>query len=73
MATTIQISRDLQQELNKMKLFDRETYEEVIWGVIEDSKELSQETKNGIIEARKQFAKGEFITLSDLEKEYGIK
>jgi predicted transcriptional regulator len=73
MATTIQISNDLQQELNKMKLFDRETYEEVIWNVIEDSKELSEETKKEIVEAREEYAKGEFVTLSDLEKEYGIK
>ena len=42
--TTIQISQDLQQELNKMKLFSRETYEEVIWNLIEDTKELSEET-----------------------------
>jgi hypothetical protein len=56
-----------------MKLFDRETYEGVIWDVIEDSKELSEETKKDIIEARKQYVEGEFITLSDLEKEYSIK
>ena len=40
--TTIQISQDLQKELNEMKLFSRETYEEVIWNVIEDTKELSE-------------------------------
>ena len=35
MATTIQISEGLQTELSKRKLFDRETYEEVIWDALE--------------------------------------
>ena len=67
---TIQISQDLQKELNKRKLFSRETYEEVIWDVIEDTKELNEETKRNIAEARAQIARGEFITLSDLKKKY---
>ena len=71
-STTIQISQELQHELNKMKLFSRETYEEVIWNTIEDTKELSKETKKDIIEARKQISKGEFITLSDLKKKYNL-
>lgn len=71
--TTIQISQNLQKELNKMKLFSRETYEEVIWNVIEDTKELSEETKKDIIEARKQIANGKFATLSNLKKKYNIK
>ena len=71
-STTIQISQELQYELNKMKLFSRETYEEVIWNVIEDTRELSDETKKEIIEARKQISKGEFVTLSDLKKKYKL-
>ncbi len=72
MATTIQISNDLQQELNKMKLFTRETYEEVIWNAIEDTKELSEQTKKEILESRKEIADGKFVTLSELEKKYNI-
>ncbi|MFT4244467.1 MAG: hypothetical protein ACMXYB_03360 [Candidatus Woesearchaeota archaeon] len=71
-STTIQISSELQQELNKMKLFDRETYEEVIWNIIEDSKELSEQTKKDIELSRKEISKGEFVTLSDLKKKYNI-
>ena len=70
--TTIQISQELQQELNKMKLFERETYEDVIWNVIEDTRELSEETKKDITEARAEYAKGEFVTLEEIEKEYGL-
>ncbi len=71
-STTIQISSDLQQELNKMRLFTRETYEEVIWNVIEDTKELSKQTKEDIIRAREEIKIGEFVTLSDLKKKYKI-
>ena len=67
MAITIQISQDLQQELNKMKLFERETYEEVIWNIIEDTKELSKETKREIEEAR-----AEFVSFEEIKKEYGL-
>ena len=70
--TTIQISQELQNELSKMKLFSRETYEEVIWNTIEDSKELSEETKKEIAEARKSVAAGNFITLSDFKKKYNV-
>ncbi|MBL7051330.1 hypothetical protein ISS04_04205 [Candidatus Woesearchaeota archaeon] len=71
-STTIQISQDLQQELNKMKLFSRETYEEVIWSVIEDTKELSEQTKIDIIKSRKEISEGKFITLSNLKKKHNI-
>ena len=71
-STTIQISQDLQEELNKMKLFSRETYEEVIWNVIEDTKELSEQTKQDILKARQEIAEGKFITLTDIKKQYNI-
>jgi len=71
-STTIQISSDLQQELNKMKLFNRETYEEVIWNIIEDTKELSEQTKKDIALSRKEISEGKSVTLSDLKKKYNL-
>ncbi|MFT4344056.1 MAG: hypothetical protein ACMXYE_04905 [Candidatus Woesearchaeota archaeon] len=71
-STTIQISSDLQQELNKMKLFSRETYEEVIWNIIEDTKELSEQTKKDIALSRKEISEGKYVTLSNLKKKYNI-
>ena len=71
-STTIQISSNLQQELNKMKLFNRETYEEVIWNIIEDTKELSEQTKKNIALSRKEISEGKFITLADLKKKYNL-
>ncbi|MDP4039761.1 MAG: hypothetical protein Q8P57_04240 [Candidatus Pacearchaeota archaeon] len=71
-STTIQISSNLQQELNKMKLFNRETYEEVIWNIIEDTKELSEQTRKDIALSRKEISEGKFVTLSDLKKKYNL-
>ena len=72
MATTIQISKDLQEELNKRKLFDRETYEEVIWDLMEDTLELNEETKREIKEARERVKSGKFITLEYAKKGLGF-
>ncbi|MEK6916259.1 MAG: hypothetical protein AABW92_00805 [Nanoarchaeota archaeon] len=72
MATTIQITEDLQKELSKRKLVDKETYEEVIWNLIEDNMELSEETKRDIEEARKQIKQGNFVTLDEAKKRLGL-
>mgnify|MGYP001230369957 CR=1 FL=1 len=73
MATTIQISANLQNELIERKISDRETYEEVIWDLIEDTKELSEETKREIKESREEFKEGNFSTLEDVEKRLGLR
>ncbi len=56
--------------MNRMKLFSRETYEEVIWNIIKDTKELSVETKKEIATSRKEISEGKFVNLSDLKKKY---
>jgi hypothetical protein len=43
MPTTIQVSEKLQKELAERKLHDKETYEEVIWDLMEDALELGKE------------------------------
>lgn len=73
MATTIQISEDLQKELAKRKLFDRETYEEVIWDLIEDTQELDEETKHDIEEAREDYREGRVYTLEEVKKRHGLR
>jgi len=72
MITTIQISTDLQDALNKRKFFNRETYEEVIWDLLEDTLELKEETKAEIEEARLEIEKGNFMTHDEVKKELGI-
>ena len=69
MATTIQISGELQKELNRKKLYDRETYEELLWNMIEDTTELSEETKKELAEARKEISEGKIHTFDEVKKE----
>jgi len=72
MDTTVQISKDLLETLKKRKLATRESYESVIWDLLEDTMELSEETKKNIEEGRKQIERGETISLSKLKKKYGL-
>lgn len=72
MDTTIQISKRLQQELLKRKFFNKETYEEIIWGIIEDTSELNEQTKKDIAEARAQIKAGKVHTLAKVKKELGL-
>ena len=69
MATTIQISQELQKELTKKKLFEKETYEEVIWDLIEDRKELSEETERNIEASLKEIKEGKVHRWEDIKKE----
>ena len=72
MATTIQISKDLQQEMVERKLFDNETYEEVIWNLIEDVMEISEETMKGLRLAEKDVEEGRIHSLSDVKRELNV-
>ena len=69
MSTTIQISEKLLDTLKKRKMRERESYEEVIWDLLEDTMELSEQTKRDIEESRKQIKEGKFKTLSQIKKE----
>ena len=70
--TTIQVSAGLAEELRDRKLYDNESYEDVILDLIEDTLELSEETKKDIEEARSEIERGEYVTFEELKKELGI-
>ncbi len=72
MPTTIQISEKLQKELTRRKLYDKETYEEIIWDLMEDSLELSEETKKELAQARQEIKEGKYHTLEEIKKELGL-
>ena len=57
MATTIQVSEKLVDTLKKRKLYDKESYEEIIWDLVEDSTEINDETKRDIEIARAEITK----------------
>ena len=73
MATTIQVSRELLETLQKKKLYSKESYEEVIWDLVEDTMELSEETKIDIEAARAEVKAGKVYTLSEVKKKLGLK
>jgi hypothetical protein len=69
MDTTIQISKKLQKELLKRKLYDKETYEEIIWDIMEDTMELNEQTKKEIAEARREIKAGKVHSIKKVKKE----
>lgn len=72
MPTTIQISEKLQKELTNRKMYDKETYEEIIWDLMEDALELDEETKKEISQARQEIKEGKYHTLNEVKKELGL-
>jgi len=72
MATTIQVSGQLLETLKKRKLYDKESYEEVIWDLVEDTQELNEETKKEIEKARAEIKAGKYHTLEQIKKEFKL-
>lgn len=72
MATTIQISQQLLGVLKQRKLYDRESYEEVIWDIVEDSQELNKETKELIAKAHMDVKKGKTYTHKQVKNILGL-
>ena len=72
MSTTIQISDNVKSVLDRMKMIERETYNDVIERMIEDDLELNEKTKVEIEEARKRIKSGKFITQEEAKKRLGL-
>jgi predicted transcriptional regulator len=72
MVTTIQIKNETKSVLNQMKLFERETYNNVLERLIEDFQELNEETRRDIKSAIKEIESGKYITHEKLAKELGF-
>lgn len=70
--TTIQISTQLKNALSKMKISKNESYEEIIWDLIEDRKELSDETLANIAEAEEDVKAGRIYSLEEVKKDLGL-
>jgi len=68
MATTIQVSPQLLQTLKQRKQYDKESYEEVIWDLVEDTLELNNQAKRDIAYARQEIKEGKFYTHEQVKK-----
>ncbi|MDH2906364.1 MAG: hypothetical protein PXX82_08450 [Methanomassiliicoccales archaeon] len=58
--------------MTKRKLYDKETYEDIIWDLMEDTLELSEETKRDLAQARQEIKEGKFHTLEEVKKELDL-
>jgi len=72
MVTTIQVSVELVDALKMRRQYDKETYEEVIWNLVEDTKEINEETKREIEQARADIKAGRFYTYEQVKRKQGL-
>lgn len=72
MATTIQVSNKLMQALKNKKMYDKESYEDLIWDLLEDTMELSEETKRHIKQSEREIKEGKTVSLAEIKKDLGL-
>ncbi|MAH43586.1 hypothetical protein CL614_07775 [archaeon] len=72
METTIQVSKELLGTLKAMKMYEKESYENILWDLIEDRMEFSEQTKKNISIAEKDIAEGRVVSLEQIKKELGM-
>jgi predicted transcriptional regulator len=72
MATTINVSNELQKFLSSRKMYEKETYEEVIWDLVEDSLEINEETRKEIEIARQEAKAGKTYSFEEVMKQAGV-
>ncbi|MFC1768710.1 hypothetical protein ACFLZX_03005 [Nanoarchaeota archaeon] len=72
MVSTIQVSNELMKELKARKMYDKESYEDIIWDLLEDTMELSEETKKRIKQSEKDIKEGRVYTHEQVKKELGL-
>ena len=68
MDTTIQVSNELVEKLRKMKFYTKESYENIIWDLIEDRLEFSEETKRIIVSSEQDIKERRTTSLEELKK-----
>lgn len=72
MASTIQVSKELMEALKNRKMYDKESYEAIIWDLLEYSMELSEETKKHIKLAEEDIKAGRIYSHDEIKKELGL-
>ena len=72
MVTTIQVSEKLLNKLKERKMYGKESYEDIIWGMMEDTMELSEEAKMNIRQSEKDISEGRTVPLSAIKKKLGL-
>lgn len=65
--TTIQISKELLEDLKARKMYDKESYEDIIRDLLEDTMELSAQTLANIKKSEADIKAGRVKTLAEVE------
>lgn len=69
---TVQIHRDLKARLKTMKLHPQESYNEVIWRIVEDLEDTSPAALRRYDKILKEVKAGKFKTLDQVRHEWGL-
>ena len=72
MDTTMQISKELLEKLKLMKMYNKESYENVIWDLLEDRMEFSEETKKNIAQSEKEIREGKTVSFEEVKRKLGM-
>ena len=70
--TSIRVSNDLLDELKSRKIDNDDSYEDLIWDLLEPTMELSEETKKNIEIAEQEFREGKTISHEELKKRLNL-
>ena len=72
MDTTIQVSNELLDKLRNMKVYSKESYESIIWDLVEDRLVFSEQTQINIKKSEEDLKKGRTISLEEIKKKIGV-
>ena len=75
MKTTIQISRETMSRLSSHKKFSKESYDEVLTGILDEYEDdtISSEDVASIKRGLDDVVAGRTISIADVKKRYGLK
>ena len=64
----IQLSKELVEKLCEMRVHSKESYENVIWDLVEDKEKLSKETEKSIKEYKEDLRKNNWKNFSSMDE-----
>ena len=68
MDTTIQVSHELLERMREMKMHEKESYENIIWDMLEDRMEFSKQAKENIIKSEKELKERKTISFEEIKR-----
>ena len=70
--TTIQVSKKTKEMLEKLKISSRDSYNDVIEQLIEDSQELSEEAMKDVEAALEDVKQGRIVSHEEVKRRMGF-